>query len=147
MIVKNGDDLRQDQLILQMILLMDGLLKHVNLDCHLTTFRALATGVTSGLVEFVNDSMPILAVLAQHNNSILEFLRKHNPCDDAPDGAEPAAVDRFTKSCAGFCVATYLLGIGDRHLDNIMLKKTGELFHIDFGFILGKDPKCTCRSG
>lgn len=31
-IIKSGDDLRQDQLIMQMISLMDSLLKRVNLD-------------------------------------------------------------------------------------------------------------------
>ena len=43
-IFKSGDDLRQDQLIIQMISLMDGLLKRVNLDLKLMPYRILATG-------------------------------------------------------------------------------------------------------
>ncbi|CAM9876523.1 unnamed protein product, partial [Laminaria digitata] len=37
-IFKSGDDLRQDQLIMQMISLMDSLLKRVNLDLRLVWF-------------------------------------------------------------------------------------------------------------
>lgn len=40
--VKNGDDVRQDQMVIQMIRLMDKLLKDVNLDLCLSPYDVVA---------------------------------------------------------------------------------------------------------
>ncbi|XP_076443450.1 phosphatidylinositol 3-kinase catalytic subunit type 3-like isoform X2 [Babylonia areolata] len=138
-IFKHGDDLRQDQLVLQTIELMDKLLQHEKLDLKLTPYKVLATSTKHGFVQFV-DSMGIADVL-QKEGSILNYFRKHAPCDGEAFGVQPEVIDNYVKSCAGYCVVTYLLGVGDRHLDNILLTTTGKLVHIDFGYILGRDPK------
>ena len=47
---KLGDDLRQDQLILQLIMLMDRLLRRENLDLKLTPYNVLACSGNHGIM-------------------------------------------------------------------------------------------------
>jgi phosphatidylinositol 3-kinase len=140
-IFKTGDDLRQDQLVIQIITLMDQLLQKENLDLKLSPYKILATGATAGAVQFVR-SLSLQGIVNKYKgNTVLAFMKYNNPDDKAPLGVRKEALDIFIKSCAGYCVITYLLGVGDRHLDNLLLAPDGHFFHADFGFILGRDPK------
>ncbi|APA11136.1 hypothetical protein sscle_07g059060 [Sclerotinia sclerotiorum 1980 UF-70] len=140
-IFKTGDDLRQDQLVIQIITLMDQLLQKENLDLKLSPYKILATGATAGAVQFV-PSMSLQSIVNKfRGNTVLNYLKSNNPDDKASLGVRKEALDVFIKSCAGYCVITYLLGVGDRHLDNLLLAPDGHFFHADFGFILGRDPK------
>eukprot|EP00913_Durusdinium_trenchii_P017658 g16597.t1 len=147
--VKEGDDLRQDQLVLQLIILMDSILKRYGLDLQLTPYQVIALSRNDGMVDFVPDSSNLSKVLKEHSNDIQQFFRTHHPVAGEAEpwgpnnsyGIKPEVLENFVRSSAGYCVITYILGIGDRHLDNLMVTKDGRLFHIDFGFILGKDPK------
>ncbi len=141
---KTGDDLRQDQLVIQIIMLMDQLLRKENLDLKLSPYKILATGATAGAVQFV-PSASLAGISTKHGGRgqppILNYLRLNNPDDKAPLGVRKEAMDIYVKSCAGYAVITYLLGVGDRHLDNLLIAPSGHFFHIDFGYILGRDPK------
>ena len=129
-------------LTLQMIQLMDVLWKQEGLDLRMTPYGCLSTGDKTGLIEVVMHSDTIAniqlnksnmaATAAFNKDALLNWLKSKNPGD-----ALEQAIEEFTLSCAGYCVATYVLGIGDRHSDNIMIRETGQLFHIDFGHFLG----------
>ena len=133
---KYGDDLRQDQLILQMINYMDSLLKNIHLDYEFTIYKTLATSKSDGFVEFVPDSTTIYEIIKK--KTMREYYEELSNHDEKELNKK---LESYINSCAGYCVVTYLLGIGDRHLENLMIDKNGRLFHIDFGYILGKDPK------
>ncbi|CAB1315315.1 unnamed protein product [Coregonus sp. 'balchen'] len=111
-IFKSGDDLRQDMLTLQIIRIMNKIWIQEGLD-----MRMGEHGVTGSFKD----------------RPLADWLQKHNPTEDEYE----KAVENFIYSCAGCCVATYILGICDRHNDNIMLKTSGHMFHIDFGKFLG----------
>uniref|UniRef100_A0A7N6BJ11 Phosphatidylinositol-4-phosphate 3-kinase n=1 Tax=Anabas testudineus TaxID=64144 RepID=A0A7N6BJ11_ANATE len=121
---KVGEDLRQDMLALQMIRIMD-----LNFKC-----------ISTGMVELVPSSDTLRKIQVEYgvtgsfkDKPLAEWLRKYNPAEDEYEKAS----ENFIYSCAGCCVATYVLGICDRHNDNIMLRSTGHMFHIDFGKFLG----------
>lgn len=144
-IFKSGDDLRQDMLTLQMIRIMDHLWKKNDLDFQLNAYGCIATGDEVGMIEVVLNAMTTAAITnaaggataAFRDDPIDNWIREQNPTD----GAYRLAKEKFIYSCAGYCVATYVLGIGDRHNDNVMLTKDGRLFHIDFGHFLGNYKK------
>uniref|UniRef100_A0A8C8GLV4 Phosphatidylinositol 4,5-bisphosphate 3-kinase catalytic subunit alpha isoform n=1 Tax=Oncorhynchus tshawytscha TaxID=74940 RepID=A0A8C8GLV4_ONCTS len=144
-IFKNGDDLRQDMLTLQIIRIMENIWQNQGLDLRMLPYGCMSLGDCVGLIEVVRSSHTIMQIQCkgglkgalQFNSSTLHQWLKDKNKGEMYD----LAVDLFTRSCAGYCVATFILGIGDRHNSNIMVKDDGQLFHIDFGHFLDHKKK------
>lgn len=177
-IVKVGDDLRQDQLTLQLIRIMDTMWRNgqysnpesssfrsssnslskkgsffgkfsvfnrersaskttaeaedaffktltLPLDLRMKGYGCCATGNNMGMIEIVMESKTMADIQtgeagkwsgAFDKTTVKNFLITHNI-----KGTYEVARDNFLKTCAGYCVATYVLGVGDRHGDNIMV--------------------------
>ena len=140
---KSGDDLRQDILTLQVFRVMDKVWLDRGLNLRLITYDVVATGNECGMIEIVLNSKTTNHVHVtegggpqkgcRDETTHLKWIKKHNLNKNKLD----AARYNYARSAAGYCVATYVLGIGDRHPDNIMLRENGVIFHIDFGHFLG----------
>lgn len=141
-IFKIGDDLRQDVLTIQMLKIMDKLWLDNNLDLKLLSYKVHPTEVNAGFIECVTAKE-----LAQIQNKsgvsgaldrelIIKYLRGTNS-ESATGDQQANKTDNFIKSLAGYCVATCVLGVADRHSSNVMIQSNGLFLHIDFGHILG----------
>ncbi|DAZ95754.1 TPA: hypothetical protein N0F65_006402 [Lagenidium giganteum] len=135
-IMYKRDDLRKDAIVQNIINVMYTILKHeTRLDIPLVTYRVLPTSSFDGFIEIVENAHTLYSIIRDHGN-ILNFLHHYNGHRTLSEISTS-----FRESLAAYTVITFLLGVGDRHADNVMLTKDGILFHIDYGFILGKDPK------
>jgi len=61
-LMKNSNDLRRDQMILGCIGLMDHLLQREGVDLKITTYKVTATSADTGLVQWVEECMPLSQV-------------------------------------------------------------------------------------
>jgi len=140
-IFKCGDDLRQDILILQMLNLMDEIWQRDGLELHVSAYACVATGRGEGFIEVIQNSTTTGKIQksfgasgALRKTPLASWLQQQHSGNPA---LHEEAIDNFVSSCAAYCVASYVLGLGDRHADNIMVTTMGNLFHIDFAHILG----------
>lgn len=136
-ILVKKDDVRIESIVINIINMMNKILNNNNIDIKTITYNILPFNNTYGLIDIVPNSITIQEI-KNKNFSIQNYILEKNPNSTVDEIKR-----RFSKSCALYCVISYLLGIGDRHLDNIMLSEDGLLFHIDFSFILGSEPKIT----
>ena len=183
---KNGDDLRQDILTLQIIRVMDIMWLSNGLDLKMTPYQVFGTHCMQGYIECNNNCDTLAAIQYEgtlwpftkkanvfrsfNNRTIWEYMNKKTRARLSKD-LEPAfkaqhelqiEYDKkwelyleaeikkeivkmrriFSKSTAGYCVSSYVLGLGDRHPDNIMINYIeGHFLHIDFGHFLGNVKK------
>jgi len=140
---KAGDDLRQDTMVLQLMRVMDSMWRAEGKQLYMSPYQCMATWHDGGMLEIVTDACTTAEIHMQFggkyagafsDDTFVDFIKENNDSTDRP---YEKAVELFMKSCAAYCVATYVMGIGDRHNDNIMLKRNGQYFHIDFGHFLG----------
>jgi phosphatidylinositol-4,5-bisphosphate 3-kinase len=140
-LLKLDDDLTQDKLVLQLLSVMDSLWKARGLDLDMRIYQVLPTGEQQGYIEVVPNAVTITTmqiadgtfVGTLSDGAVKKWLIKVNGGSKIPK----AVHERFRRSLAAYCVATYVLGVGDRHCSNMMMQPDGHFFHIDFGHFLG----------
>lgn len=138
-IVKCGDDLRQELLAFQVLKQLLSIWEQERVPLWIKPYKILVISSDSGMIEPVVNAVSIHQVKKQSQLSLLDyFLQEHG---NYTTEAFLTAQRNFVQSCAGYCLVCYLLQVKDRHNGNILLDSEGHIIHIDFGFILSSSPR------
>lgn len=167
LMLKVGDDLRQDALIIQLLRVMDEIWRREGLDMQMMLYDCISTGYERGLLQIVLNATTLANILMDATDKdnkrksgslgrkfssamkaisdfdVLKDWIWEQVCEDikGDESRRKTEMEKRTQnfmiSTAAYCVASYVLGLGDRHNDNLMITRSAHFFHIDFGHILG----------
>jgi phosphatidylinositol 4-kinase len=139
MIVKSGDDCRQEHLAVQLIGHFYDIFQEAGLPLWLRPYEVLVTSSHTALIETIYDTASIHSIKSRNSEvtSLRDFF-----CKKYVEGS-PAfklAQRNFVESMAGYSILCYILQVKDRHNSNLLIDEDGHIIHIDFGYMLSNSP-------
>ena len=111
---------------------MQHYLLSIDPDLALTPYLVTPIAPTQGLILFLDNCRSLAAI--QKEGNIATHLLANNQKKLIED-----VQLAFMRSCAASAVLSLLCAFGDRHLNNILLRKD-RLIHVDFGYLFGEEP-------
>jgi phosphatidylinositol 4-kinase B len=119
-IVKSGDDCRQELLAMQLIKTFQGIFRSEGLALWLQPYEVLPTSHRTALIELLPNCMSIHSI--KHSLPPGSTLKEHFLRMFPTESPEfQAAQLRFAQSLAAYSLVCYLLQIRDRHNANILM--------------------------
>ena len=131
-LIKN-EDLRKDKLTMYVAKWLKNICKD---DVSICTYNVLPYDLNYGWIEIIDKCVTLYDISNKYNTTLQNYIMDLNKYSTIED-----LRFNFIKSCVSSCVLCYILGVGDRHAENILVNNYGELVHIDFSYLLGEDPK------
>ncbi|KAL5820798.1 hypothetical protein ACOSQ3_022680 [Xanthoceras sorbifolium] len=138
-IVKSGDDCRQEHLAVQLISHFYDIFQEAGLPLWLRPYEVLVTSSYTALIETIPDTASLHSIKSRYPNvsSLRDFfVAKYE--ENSP--SFKLAQRNFVESMAGYSLVCYLLQVKDRHNGNLLMDEEGHIIHIDFGFMLSNSP-------
>lgn len=138
-IVKCGDDLRQELLASQLLQIFQKIWELERVPLWVHPYKILCLSSDSGLIEPILNTVSLHQIKKNSQLSLLDYFIREYGSQNSEGFL--TAQRNFVQSCAAYCLVSYLIQVKDRHNGNILLDSNGHLIHIDFGFILSTSPR------
>ncbi|NXH05317.1 PI4KB kinase, partial [Loxia leucoptera] len=108
-IVKCGDDLRQELLAFQVLKQLQAIWEQERVPLWIRPYKILVISADSGMIEPVLSAVSLHQIKKQSQLSLLDyFLQEHG---SANSESFLSAQRNFVRSCAGYCLVCYLLQV------------------------------------
>lgn len=128
-IIKKDKALRKEQLISCLINSLQYRLQIFKYG-EIPTYQILMISKDVGIIEYIENAITLRAINDKGFTLQNYILNKNKNCK------LDSIKNTFVESLAISSAISYIIGLGDRHLDNIMINDLGQIFHIDYGYIM-----------